>query len=124
MLKAVFGKWLSCALVVTIMLQCSPLIGSMMTGMLGRFTLLADDIVSCDSAGNVQFSGQGAEDLLDQLGAKSEEFTGVLDQVAHGFLSSVEAEAAEKVAEEYGSVNDFLNEIRNRGLGALFAFPS
>ena len=107
MLKAVFSRWLSYAIVVTIMLQCSPLIGSMMTGMLGRFTALADSIV-CYDGGSIQVDGHGAENLLNDLAAKSDAFTSALEQAAKEVLDFAEV-AGEHDANEgdLGVISDF-----------------
>ena len=115
MLKAVFRKWLGYAMVVTIMLQCSPLIGSMMTGMLSRFTTLADSIV-CYDGGSIQVDGQGAEDLLGDLAAQSDSFTSVLEHMAKDALGETFS------AGEHGDLNDLLNQLNENGLSALLGF--
>ncbi len=123
-MKAFVVKGIGFAVVISIMMNCSPLLGGMITSLFGRFEVLADSIICYDENGNLQLNGQGADDMLTTLGTQADTYNKVVGGKAQEFLNNTveEAETPEDALAEFEELKTkakgVLNEIND--LGELF----
>lgn len=92
MKKMLVGS-LSFAIVISLMLQCTPVVGAMMMSALGQFEALAESIVGYDENGNVQLNGEGADELLDDLGEKSNQVIDAVGNISQEILNGAKDKA-------------------------------
>lgn len=91
-MKTILSKAVVFAAVITIMMQCAPLLSGMMTSMFGQYEVLADSIVIKDDVGNIELNGQSADTILTNLGSKSQVFTATIKEKAQEVLNTAETE--------------------------------